>query len=258
MIPKIIHYCWFGKGKIPEQQQHYIDDWKRKCPDWEIKLWNETNFDISQHPFVASAYKKNKFAFVSDYVRVWALHHQGGIYLDTDVELKQSLDCFLQHEAFSCIETKGIAFTSAVWGSAIGHSLTRRMLEYYDSRLYEEKEPPNTITITGMLEEHYSIDSEIDQNQLGQDEANSIQIYASHYFCLDLPANYATHHFIGSWTDTSKSESYKDRVHKKYYSENFIDHSTINDNIFLKKIASEITLKKLFHLIRYFIKFKFK
>ena len=69
MIPKIIHYCWFGRKNIPESLQHYINGWKDKCPGWEIKLWNEDNFDINSHPFTQKAYEEKKYAFVSDYVR---------------------------------------------------------------------------------------------------------------------------------------------------------------------------------------------
>ncbi|MEG0035003.1 MAG: capsular polysaccharide synthesis protein, partial [Bacilli bacterium] len=81
MIPKIIHYCWFGKKDIPEPLQHYITGWKEKCPDWEIKLWNEDNFDINSHPFTKKAYEEKKYAFVSDYVRALALCEFGGVYL---------------------------------------------------------------------------------------------------------------------------------------------------------------------------------
>lgn len=117
MIPKIIHYCWFGRKNIPESLQHYINGWKDKCPGWEIKLWNEDNFDINSHPFTQKAYEEKKYAFVSDYVRAMALHKFGGVYLDTDVEIKHPIDEFLTLEAFSSFEIDSIPFTSAVWGS---------------------------------------------------------------------------------------------------------------------------------------------
>ena len=86
MIPKIIHYCWFGKGKYPRMMKKCIRSWKRNLPDYIIKCWNEDNFDIEAAPiYVRDAYKMRKFAFVSDYVRLYALYHEGGVYLDTDV-----------------------------------------------------------------------------------------------------------------------------------------------------------------------------
>lgn len=86
MIPKILHYCWFGNTELPEQLQNYITTWQKYCPDYEVKLWNESSFDVNSHPFTKTAYAAKKFAFVADYVRAHALYLEGGIYLDTDVE----------------------------------------------------------------------------------------------------------------------------------------------------------------------------
>lgn len=94
---KILHYCWFGKNPLPESTQKYIESWKKYCPDFELKCWDETNFDIESVPFTADAYSGKKWAFVSDYVRTYALYHEGGLYLDTDVELIGSLDDLLAY-----------------------------------------------------------------------------------------------------------------------------------------------------------------
>ncbi|WOE31280.1 MULTISPECIES: glycosyltransferase family 32 protein [unclassified Acinetobacter] len=258
MIPKIIHYCWFGEKSIPEQQQYYINEWQNKCPEWEIRLWNENSFSIDQHPFVLSAYQQKKYAFVSDYVRVWALHNFGGVYLDTDVELKHSLNDFLQCEAFSCIEAPGIGFTSAVWGSCPQHSLTQRMLAYYENKDFNISEPANTITISAILENDYHINPYNNNNQIGKDQKNTIHIYASHYFCLDLPMNYASHHFIGSWIDNNKNHSYKDMIHSHYYSNKLLDKNILNNKNFLKELANQINFYNLIKIIRYYIKSKFR
>ena len=87
MIPKIIHYCWFGPNPLPESAKFYINSWKKYLPDYELVLWNEKNFCISSIPYVKEAYESKKFAFVTDYVRLYALYHYGGIYMDTDVEV---------------------------------------------------------------------------------------------------------------------------------------------------------------------------
>ena len=90
-IPKIIHYCWFGKGLMPELVERCIASWKKHMPDWEYRLWTEDNFDIASAPqYVLEAYTAKKYAFVSDYVRLWALEREGGVYLDTDVEVLRS------------------------------------------------------------------------------------------------------------------------------------------------------------------------
>ena len=95
MIPKIIHYCWFGGNPLPEDAQKCIASWKKYLPGYEIKEWNESNFDVNCCPYVSEAYQAKKYAFVSDYVRVYALYNYGGIYLDTDVEVKKSFNNFL-------------------------------------------------------------------------------------------------------------------------------------------------------------------
>ncbi|MCR5204111.1 MAG: glycosyl transferase [Lachnospiraceae bacterium] len=92
MIPKIIHFCWFGKKKIPKDFRKYIKGWKKLCPDFEIKEWNESNFDLKRSRYASEAYRAGKWAFVSDYARFRILYDYGGIYLDTDVELVKPLD----------------------------------------------------------------------------------------------------------------------------------------------------------------------
>lgn len=101
MIPKIIHYCWFGRNPLPQQVKDYIATWKKYCPDYEIKEWNEDNFDVNALRFTKEAYEKKKYAFVADVARLYALVHEGGIYLDTDVEFVKPLPTtFLENEAF--------------------------------------------------------------------------------------------------------------------------------------------------------------
>ena len=94
-IPKIIHYCWFGKGPKPELAIKCIESWKKYCPDYEIKEWNEDNFDLNYNAYVKEAYENKKWAFVTDVVRLYALVNYGGIYMDTDVEVIKPLDEFL-------------------------------------------------------------------------------------------------------------------------------------------------------------------
>ena len=87
MIPKIIHYCWFGRGEKPELAKKCIASWKKFCPDFEIREWNEDNYDVNHNAYTARAYAARKYAYVSDYARMWILYNEGGLYFDTDVEL---------------------------------------------------------------------------------------------------------------------------------------------------------------------------
>ena len=104
MIPKIIHYCWFGGKPLPELAQKCIASWKKYCPDYEIKEWNESNFNLNSCDYVREAYEAKKWAFITDYVRLYAMVTEGGIYMDTDVEVIKPLDPFLKHKAFSGFE----------------------------------------------------------------------------------------------------------------------------------------------------------
>jgi len=104
LIPKVIHYCWFGPNELPDSAKKYVQTWKRYLPDFEIKLWNESNFDINVYPYARDAYEDGKFAFVADVCRTHVLYHEGGVYLDTDVEMLQSLNPLLEHTAFAGFE----------------------------------------------------------------------------------------------------------------------------------------------------------
>ncbi|MFV5523707.1 MULTISPECIES: glycosyltransferase family 32 protein [unclassified Acinetobacter] len=257
MIPKIIHYCWFGPNEISENQLKYINQWKELCPEWEIILWNETNFDVNSIPFTKKAYELKKYAFVTDYVRVWALNKFGGVYLDTDVELKKNIEYFLQYDAFSCFETEGIPFTSAVWGSKKNHSLLTNLLFYYENKEYSLSEEPNTLLIGSILKKEFNIDPNLDIDQVGYDGNDRINIFSSNYFCLDLPENYASHHFFDSWALSEKKVPYKKLVHDKYYLSKLNFDSDTSKNI-IKQFSGNLTFKNLLLIIRYYLKSKFK
>ena len=108
MIPKIIHYCWFGRKPLPNLAKKCIDSWKKYLPNYEIKEWNEENFDVNMIPYIKEAYNEKKYAFVSDYARFWILYNYGGVYFDTDVELIKPIDDILQKGAFIACELDGI------------------------------------------------------------------------------------------------------------------------------------------------------
>ena len=156
MIPKIIHYCWFGSNEKSEKIKKCIESWKKYLPDYEIKEWNENNFDIDSHPFVKAAYKAKKWAYVSDYIRAYVIYKYGGIYLDTDILVLDNFDRFLNNRAFVGFENPQYPFT-AVFGAEPGHPLVKDMIEYYD-RLDEYKfdfEKNNTISVSDLLIKKY-------------------------------------------------------------------------------------------------------
>ena len=107
MIPKVIHYCWFGRNPLPTSAQRCIASWRIFLPDYEIKEWNEDNFNVNIIPYTQQAYEAKKYAFVSDYARFWVLYHYGGLYFDTDVEIIKSFDDIVDNGAFMGLEIDG-------------------------------------------------------------------------------------------------------------------------------------------------------
>ena len=132
MIPKKIHYCWFGKGEKPKLAKKCIASWKKYCPDYEIIEWNEDNFDINMNGYTRMCYAEKKYAFLSDYVRLLVVAEQGGIYFDTDVELLKNPDALLQKDAFFGFENEMRVATGLGFGSVAHGTAIEAMLKEYD------------------------------------------------------------------------------------------------------------------------------
>lgn len=211
MIPKIIHYCWFGRGEKPLLVRDCIDSWKKNLVDYQFIEWNEDNFDINQNKYVQQAYQARKWAFVSDYVRLWALYSFGGIYLDTDVEVLKSLDPFLDRCIFSGYESKDMPIT-AVFGSEPHRELIREMLDYYANTSFIKKDGTynlltNTFIITDILKSK-------GMKPNGKFQViDEMTVYPQEFFCpnnfvrifnLVPQKSYAIHHFEGSWQEKKK------------------------------------------------------
>lgn len=131
MIPKTIHYCWFGRGEKPALAKRCIESWKKYCPDYEIVEWNEDNFDLDIMIFVREAYDAKKYAFVSDVVRLWAVLNYGGIYFDTDVEVVRSFDQLLKYKGFIGFETNDFVNTGQCFGAEKNNSIISEMYNHY-------------------------------------------------------------------------------------------------------------------------------
>ena len=216
MIPKIIHYCWFGRGQMPELALKCIESWHRYLPDYTMKLWNEGSFDINTVPYVKEAYEARKYAFVTDYIRLYALYHEGGIYMDTDVEVLKPLDDLLDLPAFSGYESnKFTNFPTGLMASAAGGVWVKEQLDYYTDRHFILPDgsldmTTNTVTISRIMKENgFELTGEY------QVYKNDMHCFPSDYFCpmtstrvLKLTKNsYCIHHFAGSWhTPTLKQK----------------------------------------------------
>jgi mannosyltransferase OCH1-like enzyme len=189
MIPKIIHYCWFGGKPLPKSAIKCINSWKKFFPDYEIKEWNESNFDVNMMPFTREAYDAKKFAFVSDVARFWILYKEGGIYFDTDVEVIASMDDIVERGPFMGIEKMNVfekgwpaVAPGLGLGTEAGDVFYREMLEHYRDSHYSDGEGnqlPGTVVMhcSQMLRKRGL--QPTDQLQ----QVAGIWIYPSDYFC---------------------------------------------------------------------------
>ena len=131
-IPKIIHYCWFGGNPISELGEKCIASWKKYCPEYEIIQWDEGNFDINCNQYAKEAYEAKKWAFVTDYVRLYVVYNHGGIYLDTDVELLKSFDDLLGYSGFMGFEDERNINTGLGFGAVINNNIIYEILRSYE------------------------------------------------------------------------------------------------------------------------------
>lgn len=235
MIPKIVHYCWFGGNPIPKDAQKCVASWRRYLPDYEIKEWNESNFDINSNQYVREAYEQRKFAFVTDYVRLYVLYHEGGIYMDTDVEVLKSYDPFLKHIAFSGFENNNYIPTGMM-ASEKGGVWVADLLKDYDNRHFVKEDGSLDTTTNTFLITQTTLKYGLVLNNSFQDIKGVVTLYPSDYFCpkdhtdglIKLTDNsVCIHHFAGSWLP--KDVQFRHRI------------KTITANIFGKKFAGFIS-----------------
>ncbi len=218
MIPKIIHYCWFGRNPIPEKDKKCIESWKRFCPDYKIIEWNEDNFDVTCCDYVREAYEAKKWAFVSDYVRIWALYEYGGIYMDTDVEVLKNLDNFLAHKAFTGFESEKLPFT-AVAGSEPYHPFINAILNSYNTRHFKVgadtyDTTTNTETVSDLLVKKYKINT---NNKLQVCEEIGLTVYPNDFFCPKSYIDNKVHLTKNSYTIHWYNASWQSDEEKRYH-----------------------------------------
>jgi hypothetical protein len=218
MIDKVIHYCWFGGKELPELAKKCIESWHKYCPDYKIIEWNESNFNLDICAYVKEAYENKKWAFITDYVRLYVLYNYGGIYMDTDVEVIGSLDKFLEDKGFSGFENEH-SVPTGIMASEKGNQFIYELLCDYKDKHFVLPDgqldlTTNTKTITDLA------------TNLGLKLDNTKQVlkdftfYPRDYFCpkdsrtlkIHLTENSVTiHHFNGSW-ENQKQRKFKDFI----------------------------------------------
>ncbi len=239
MIPKKIHYCWFGQKKQPKLVKRCIESWKSVLSDYEIVCWNEDNLPLN-NKFISTAMEKKQYAFVSDVIRLYVVHKYGGIYLDTDVHVIKSFDNLLNYDFFTGEENSN-SINFATFGAIENHKLLNFFLNYYESKEFDEFNLPVITSVLSKL--YYKSGDQI----LGSND----RIFPKDYF---YPLPYE-----------SKYEDYKPYVKKQTYSVHLWNHSWRNEQDyiaegkyvtgFLKFIENTIYHKKNLYSLHHYLDF---
>ncbi|MDV3926654.1 glycosyl transferase [Elizabethkingia anophelis] len=219
MIPKILHYCWFGRKPLPDSAKVCIESWKRNCPDFEIKEWNEDNFDINSHEFVKQCYEAKKFGFIVDVLRAYILKEFGGIYLDTDVQIIKPLDeSLFSLPAFLCYEDDNKPNVGLI-GSEKHGLLINQIYKLYENKMFLNDDGTMNQSYTGpdgfkeILEQNNIL---LDGNMQIHDKY--VSIYPKEYFCakshktgyVEMSTNtYAIHHYDATWFSEERKRQFE-------------------------------------------------
>lgn len=220
-IPKVIHYCWFGNNELPEKDRKCIESWKEKCPDYQIIEWNETNYDISKNDYMKEAYEAKRWGFVPDFARLDIIYQNGGIYLDTDVELIRSLDSLLEQEGFMAFEEGDAVNPGLIFGAVPKHSTIKDMMEkvYGDRHFLRKDGTYDTVASPKMATEYLLEFGLICNNEI--QTVSGLRIYPKEYFCpkdymtgiTHITSNtYSIHHYNASWK-TVKQKHWQEIEH---------------------------------------------
>ena len=224
MIPKIIHYCWFGRNPLPECAQKCIASWQKYLPDYEIKEWNEDNFDVNIIPYTKEAYEAKKYAFVSDYARFWILYHYGGLYFDTDVEVIKPMDDIIERGPFMGCESCSTKTMSVNPGVGLGITpglgfIAEMLLKYAELHFLNEDSTVNQKTIVSYTTEQLFLHGLKTMDEI--QEVAGLWIYPQDYFnpLDDLTGKLrktentrSVHWFMNSWGSGSSLRRWLSRI----------------------------------------------
>lgn len=225
MIPKVIHYCWIGGNPLPDSAKKCIKSWKKYCPGYEIKEWNESNYDFSAAPYMKQAFEAKKWGFAPDYARLDIIYRYGGIYLDTDVEIVRSFDPLLKLRGFAGFQDSGDVALGLGFGAEAGNPVIKKLMESYDSLSFLKSDGTFDLTPSPRL----NTDALTRLCGLKADgtyqELEGMTVFPVDYFCpksfddgiiRKTENTYSIHHFDASWfSDESKRKLAESWQHKQ-------------------------------------------
>lgn len=224
LIPKKIHYMWFGDKQLPKSLRKCIDSWKKFCPDYEIICWNESNYDVKKSIYMQQAFENKKWGFIPDYARLDILYNYGGIYMDTDVELVRSLDDLLYQQAFCCVEKWQVVNFGSCSGAVRGNKVIGELLDYRENVTFINEDATFNMSASGMYEmpplykSGYKINGKIQK-------LKGLNIYTYDFFnpydymtgqTQTTLNTYGVHHFNGGWIEEEILEQRK-RTVEEYF-----------------------------------------
>ncbi|GAB6637543.1 glycosyltransferase family 32 protein [Streptococcus uberis] len=251
MIPKVIHYCWFGGNPLPESYQNYINSWKKFSPDFEIKRWDETNFDVTKNKYCQEAFEAKQWAFVSDYARLEIIYNYGGVYLDTDIELLKDITPLIQDNiGFIGFQNPMEATTGLGFAAEAKNECVKAMLDVYSNRKFKlgenlyNKVPCPAANTVGLMK--YGL-------KIGKKHSQTIQIlpgikvYPQEYFNplnadtqeINITLNtYMIHHYAASWfSNNAKNKQLLKRLIPNFILNNRVIRISKRD---IERIQNEI------------------
>lgn len=216
MIPKVIHYCWFSGEKPNRFIRNCIKTWQKVMPDYKIRLWDANSFDFNSVPFVRDAFKAKKWAFVADYIRIYALYTEGGIYLDSDVKVYRKFDDFLNNRFFIGTEPLAegnVELESAIMGSEAGHPYLLECMNYYNNLKYipegKDLAPITCPRVMSHIMEQWGYAYENKEQLLSDGIKIYDRSYIGHCFGTSVGDYYAIHYFNASWLEQKHGILYK-------------------------------------------------
>ena len=220
MIPRIIHYCWFGHGEMPQLAKDCIASWHKFMPDWEYKLWNEDNFDVNIIPYSSEAYKAGKYAFVSDIARLWAVEKEGGVYLDVDFEVYKSFEPLLEYKAFAGFEgCKRKLLMMGVFGSEAHGEWINEIWHMYDGRHFLKPDGDFDLTTNVLAATRCMVKSGFQQNWKEQDYKD-LHVFPTEYFSpkhttgeyFRTSNTFCEHKGVSSWANQQSGKKWLVRL----------------------------------------------
>lgn len=214
-IPKVIHYCWFSGKTIPDYLKRCMESWNEVCSDYEIKRWDESNYDIEKNAYMKQAYEEQKWGFVPDYARLDILYNYGGFYIDTDVQLVKSLETLRQQGAFCGVEKWGNINMGGCSGAVPHHPMIKKMLDSRENVPFKYEDGTLNLNTCGIYETEPFIELGMRVDNTTQ-RINDMTVFSSDYFhpydymsgeTIITKNTYSIHHFNGGWLDEKSRDS---------------------------------------------------